>query len=213
MTTKMSMKEAGILGYQKSKKKLDRLRDKKIKKARKEWNRKKCEECGKEIPYEKRQNRFCGHSCSASSCNRKYPKRKRACSRKPCINCGKKLDEKGYNKFCNLDCFHKFYYDNRVKEWKDNESKIKNVGSPIRRYLFNKYKNKCCQCGWAETNSHTGKIPLEVDHIDGNHLNNKEDNLRILCPNCHSLTSTYKGANRSNGRTWRKKYYEKNSKK
>ena len=37
-------------------------------------------------------------------------------------------------------------------------------------------------------------------HIDGNSKNNKEENLTLLCPNCHSLTKTYKGANRGNGR-------------
>lgn len=47
-------------------------------------------------------------------------------------------------------------------------------------------------------------IPLEIDHIDGNSENNSEENLRLICPNCHSLTATYKGANRGKGRniTW-----------
>ena len=49
-------------------------------------------------------------------------------------------------------------------------------------------------------------IPLEIEHIDGNYLNNSESNLTLLCPNCHSLTATYKGANRGNGRKDRKRY-------
>lgn len=40
-------------------------------------------------------------------------------------------------------------------------------------------------------------IPLELDHIDGNNKNNSLDNLRLLCPNCHALTSTYRGKNKS----------------
>ena len=59
----------------------------------------------------------------------------------------------------------------------------------------------------GETNKHTGNIPLEIEHKDGNYANNSEDNLELLCPNCHSLTATYKGANRGNGRKARNKYY------
>jgi len=38
-------------------------------------------------------------------------------------------------------------------------------------------------------------IPLELDHIDGNSSNNILSNLRLLCPNCHALTPTYRGKN------------------
>lgn len=55
-------------------------------------------------------------------------------------------------------------------------------------------------------NLYTNTIPLEVEHIDGNYQNNSEDNLTILYPNCHSLTATYKGANKGHGRKDRKKY-------
>ena len=52
-------------------------------------------------------------------------------------------------------------------------------------------------------------IPLEVKHIDGNYLNNSEENLMLLCPNCHSLTSTYKGANLNRGKKERSIYTKK----
>jgi hypothetical protein len=38
-------------------------------------------------------------------------------------------------------------------------------------------------------------IPLEVHHIDGNHLNNELENLQLLCPNCHALTENWRGKN------------------
>jgi predicted HNH restriction endonuclease len=43
------------------------------------------------------------------------------------------------------------------------------------------------------------RIPLEIDHIDGNSDNNVEQNLRLICPNCHAQTETYKGANAGKG--------------
>ncbi len=41
-------------------------------------------------------------------------------------------------------------------------------------------------------------IPLELDHIDGDNTNNELINLRLLCPNCHALTPTYRGLNKKN---------------
>ena len=80
------------------------------------------------------------------------------------------------------------------------------ISGHIVHYLKDKYNNKCARCGWHEINPITGKSPLEVEHIDGNYMNNKEENLILLCPNCHSLTPTYKGLNIGKGRKERKKY-------
>lgn len=73
------------------------------------------------------------------------------------------------------------------------------LSAHLRKYIFDKYNNKCCICGWGERNPYTNTIPLEIDHIDGDYKNNREDNLRLICPNCHSLTENYRGANRGKG--------------
>lgn len=80
--------------------------------------------------------------------------------------------------------------------------------APIYKKLFNKNKgNQCEICKWNEINKFTNKCPIELDHIDGDYKNNKIENLRLLCPNCHSLTSTYKNLNKGNGRSYRIENY------
>ena len=62
---------------------------------------------------------------------------------------------------------------------------------------------RCEKCSWAEK-SQDGRIPLELDHINGNRNDNRLENLRILCPNCHSLQPTHRGRNRKTLVQWRK---------
>ena len=52
---------------------------------------------------------------------------------------------------------------------------------------------KCEICGLKEWLGNP--IPLELDHIDGNHYNNELNNIRIICPNCHALQPTNSGKN------------------
>lgn len=125
-----------------------------------------------------------------------------------CLNCSQETKRK--NKYCSILCQKEFEYKEYIKQWKKGEvSGLRGeyqISMYIKTYLFKKFDNKCAKCGWGETNQYTNKIPLEVEHIDGNYKNNNEENLILLCPNCHSLTSTYKGANLNNGRKSRKKY-------
>lgn len=97
-----------------------------------------------------------------------------------------------------------------IEKWKSGEeSGMKGtyeLSGHVRSYLLEKYNSQCSRCGWKEINPYTNKIPLEIEHCDGNYMNNKEDNLTVLCPNCHSLTATYKGANVGKGRKQRSKY-------
>ncbi len=128
-----------------------------------------------------------------------------------CLNCNSLIKSK--NKYCSNKCQQEFQYKKYINDWKNGlESGMRGdyqISMHIKSYIFNKYDNKCAECGWSKKNPYTGNIPLEIEHIDGNYKNNKEENLTLLCPNCHSLTSTYKGANFNYGRKSRNKYYIK----
>lgn len=61
----------------------------------------------------------------------------------------------------------------------------------IAEGIFDRACNKCGGTEWLGQ-----VIPLELEHRDGNHLNNRLENLELLCPNCHAQTSTYRTRNR-----------------
>lgn len=67
----------------------------------------------------------------------------------------------------------------------------------LKRRLFkdNLKIPQCEECGWARK-SNDGRIPVELDHVNGDRTDNRIENLRILCPNCHSLKPTHRGLNR-----------------
>jgi 5-methylcytosine-specific restriction endonuclease McrA len=80
------------------------------------------------------------------------------------------------------------------------EGHLRRLKTWARSYLLESAGFRCQECGWDRVNPHTGKCPLEIDHINGDPYDDRVENFRVLCPNCHSLKSTYKGANRGRGR-------------
>lgn len=69
-----------------------------------------------------------------------------------------------------------------------------------KRLFIEKIKiPQCEECGWAKK-SEDGRIPVELDHINGDRYDNRLENLRILCPNCHSLKATHRGRNKKKAR-------------
>src|SRR3989338_3502989 len=100
--------------------------------------------------------------------------------RKKCLNCGEETARAKYtycSNYCQLQYQHKLY----IKKWKIGEvSGLQGLGIVsvyVKKYLRNKFGDKCVLCGWAKVNQKTGKVPLVADHIDGNWRNNVENNL------------------------------------
>lgn len=75
-----------------------------------------------------------------------------------------------------------------VKEWKDYKK-----SESLKRVLLTDRGCSCESCGMERWQNQD--IPIELHHIDGDRLNNKKDNLQLLCPNCHAMTKNWRGRN------------------
>jgi hypothetical protein len=187
-----------------------------------------CNNCRKEFDkqpsqVEKSSQHYCSRSCAATFNNKKFPKRKkepRVYKFKSkivgrveieCANCGKKLSRqlaqasKSTN-YCDRNCQHEHWDRKKIYAWLHEgliEYRTKNYGMPmyIKRYVHARDKN-CVECG--QTNEWNGKpLSLHVDHIDGRASNNRPENLRLLCPHCHSQTENFGSKNKNSDRDYK----------
>lgn len=176
-----------------------------------------CANCGESVErfpnqVKKNKNCFCDQSCAAAYNNKKYPKRERKkYLNAECINCGKPFSKNTYRvarKYCPTECQRIYIHKKYIKRWlagKESgncggKKSLVYISSHVREWLIETRGNKCEKCGWCKTHPLSGTIPVQVNHIDGNAYNTIPENLELICPNCHSLTPTYGGYNRGNGR-------------
>lgn len=97
---------------------------------------------------------------------------------------------------------------NKVNKSRLSNEEIFTINSSYKRSIRDKLLSenlreyRCERCKRTEWEGEP--IPLEVHHINGNHNDNRLENLQLLCPNCHALTDNYKGKNQE-------RYKNKNS--
>ena len=119
-----------------------------------------------------------------------------------CLNCGELVGTKA--KHCSNTCQAEYQYHAWIERWlvglEDGIGSGGQTSTQIKRYLIQTRGERCENCGWNARHPVTGSVPITTHHLDGNSDNNRPENLRLLCPNEHSLTFTYGSLNRGNGR-------------
>ena len=85
------------------------------------------------------------------------------------------------------------YKTRPIEDYLSNRISITSHKLRLRLLSEKVFPHKCNKCKLTTWLTHP--IPLELEHKDGNHLNNNLDNLELLCPNCHAFTPTYRGKN------------------
>ena len=136
------------------------------------------------------------------------PKHMRKNLKKTCGACGKRMPPQK-KKFCSSSCHALSRKKAYIASWIAGEvsgSTKYGTSDFVRNYLIQKQKGRCADCKrktWRKK-----PITLELEHADGRWKNNSPGNLRMICPNCHSQTPTFKAKNKGHagGRQWRDQY-------
>lgn len=168
--------------------------------TRYEYSPRKCINCGESIQYNKRANMFCSRQCSSAYNGRL---RSGAKGKGMCAFCGTSLNNAA-STYCSIKCHKQHVFVQNLNNWLFVDSDVDSRRA--KDYIKHLFGYKCACCGISEWQG--DKITLELEHVDGNHKNNCISNLKLLCPNCHSQTHTYKARNKGNGRASRRLRYQ-----
>lgn len=161
-----------------------------------------CNECSKKfgLPASKKASEFCSLSCSVAH-------RKKNKAPIKCLCCATLLQRpaRNYGKpsFCDNKCKNNFTYQQSVERWlagdlTGTKGKNRDLTQFVRRYITER-DIVCVLCGQSDI-WNGKKLKLQVDHINGRCAESHPENLRLLCPNCHTQTETYGSKNKNSDR-------------
>lgn len=157
-----------------------------------------CPQCGKRPVM--RGARTCSRACSDALKRSQNPT-------PPCRRCGstERAGRRRQGPYCSWVCFNEDRYLRTgsfakwLAGWQGGEiSGTTKDGRPdfrVRQALVFLRGQQCEQCGWDKVNPVSGRVPLHVDHVTGDRSRNRPEDVRLLCPNCHSLTPNYQHLN------------------
>jgi len=137
-----------------------------------------CEYCFNEFDaFKSEERKFCSQSCAASVNNVLAVKRKKGVVKEEnflgkvefkklpavlCLNCGKEVSPK--RKFCSLECHNDHKKANTFSKIKSGATSL--PAKQYKAYLIETKGNACEECGWNKTNQSSGRVPIELEHID-----------------------------------------------
>lgn len=105
--------------------------------------------------------------------------------------------------FCAQQVMHVIKRNQKIQDWLHGSWRGGTdcgISKTIRQYLLEQANYKCTVCGFNERHPSDGSCILEIDHINGDSTDHRPENLKVLCPNHHALTLTYKARNMGKGR-------------
>jgi len=124
-----------------------------------------------------------------------------------CLQCGKNFNpsRNAYGSYCSLGCSGEHRTRDVISTWQAGKGRAwsgqaRNLKPAIRRWLLKKSNFACSKCGWNKRHPVDGHPLVEINHIDGDAENCLENNLEVLCPNCHSETPNFRARNKTSKR-------------